>query len=52
MRKRDKRLELHRETLRRLEAGEMARANAQAAELAVGVYTSCIQPNCCTFDTE
>lgn len=50
MKKRDTKLALNRETLRRLEAGEMARANGQAVEL-VGVYTSCIQPNCCTIET-
>jgi hypothetical protein len=50
MKKRDKKLAIHRETLRRLQAGELVRANGQAEELA-GAQTSCIKPNCCTIDT-
>jgi hypothetical protein len=49
MRKRDKKLELHRETVHRLDqpvgTAELAQARGAAAE--TGFMTSCIQPNCC-----
>ncbi|PYQ60487.1 MAG: hypothetical protein DMF53_16920 [Acidobacteria bacterium] len=54
MKKRDKKLELHRETVHRLSHREMdaarlaqARGGAVAAAAETGVWTSCIQPNCC-----
>ena len=48
MRKRDKKLRLHRETLHRLEPKDLAGAQgAFAAAAGVGVWTSCIEPNCC-----
>jgi hypothetical protein len=54
MRKRDRKLQLHRETLHRLEPRELAPGDlvkAQGAAVAAapdtGVWTSCIQPNCC-----
>jgi hypothetical protein len=49
MRKRDKKLRLHRETLHRLEPRDLAGAQgaAVAAAPGVGYWTSCIEPNCC-----
>ena len=53
MRKRERKLQLHRETLHRLGSRELVPADlaqAQGAAVAaaqVGVWTSCIQPNCC-----
>lgn len=54
MRKRDKKLQIHRETLHRLATKELpagdltkARGAAVAAAIETGVWTSCIQPNCC-----
>lgn len=58
MKKRDKKMQLHRETLRQLEPSEsLARVKgaALAADAPVGVWTSCIEPNCCggqTLDTQ
>jgi hypothetical protein len=58
MKKREKKLQLNRETVRRLESqginpealadarGGVARAGAET-----GFMTSCIEPNCCGFDT-
>jgi hypothetical protein len=49
MRKRDKKLQLHRETVHRLDqvgAAELAQARGAAAA-ETGFMTSCIQPNCC-----
>jgi len=40
MKKRDKKLHLHRETVRQLDAGDLAKAQG------VGPQTSCIQPCC------
>ena len=49
MRKRDKKLRLHRETLHRLEPKDLVEAQgaAVAAAAGTGVWTSCIEPNCC-----
>ena len=53
MRKRDKKLQIHRETLHRLETKEIPAADLAKAQGGVeldagtGVWTSCIQPNCC-----
>lgn len=57
MKKRDKKMQLHRETLRQLEPGEsLARVKgALEAYAPVAVWTSCIEPNCCggqTLDTQ
>ena len=51
MKKRDKKLQLNRETVRRLdpqrnEADNLAHAIGGAA-VAFGPQTSCVQPNCC-----
>lgn len=51
MKKREKKLQLNRETVRRLEpqgisAQEIAHAQGGAAA-ETGFMTSCIQPNCC-----
>jgi hypothetical protein len=43
MKKRDKKLQLSRETILRLEPKDLR-------EAAGGVWTSCIEPNCCGFD--
>ncbi len=40
MKKRDKKLQLSRETILRLEPKDLR-------EVAGGVWTSCIEPNCC-----
>ena len=45
MRKRDKKLQLHRETLQRLATKDLAQA--QGALDALGPQTSCVKPNCC-----
>jgi hypothetical protein len=63
MKKRDKKMQIHRETLHRLDPkeltpGDLARAqggaNLAPAADATGVWTSCIQPDCCgtTVGTE
>ena len=53
MRKRDRKLRLHRETLHRLEPRDLVEAQgAVAADF--GPQTSCVKPNCCgdpTIDT-
>lgn len=51
MKKRDKKMVLHRETLRRLEEQEVSRAVQGGAAQALGVITSCIEPNCCGSET-
>ena len=54
MKKRDKKLNLHRETLHRLEPKDLVRAEGGAAQQAADVagdWTSCIVPNCCGFET-
>ena len=55
MKKREKKLALNRETMLRLDAAplpvqELLRAKG-AVEAAPGFYTSCIEPNCCGFET-
>lgn len=50
MKKRDKKLVLHRETLHRLGAKELepgALAKAQGALDDFGPQTSCVKPDCC-----
>lgn len=51
MKKREKKMQLHRETVLRLNGRELDAAhlaNAQGAlENNVAVWTSCIEPNCC-----
>lgn len=47
MKKRDKKLQLNRETVLHLDGGDLSKAHG-------GGYTSCIEPNCCgnqTIDT-
>jgi hypothetical protein len=53
MKKREKKMQLHRETVVRLSGRELdaahlanARGGAVAAD-GTGVWTSCIEPNCC-----
>jgi hypothetical protein len=43
MKKREKKLQLSRETILRLEPKDLR-------EAAGGVWTSCIEPNCCGFE--
>ncbi len=49
MKKRDKKLEIHRDTLLRLDR-ELPREDLRQA--AGGVWTSCIEPNCCGFEQQ
>ena len=50
MKKRDKKMILHRETLRQLNEREASHAAGQAAQQ-LGIITSCIEPNCCGNET-
>jgi hypothetical protein len=59
MKKREKKMQLHRETVlrlssRELDAAHLANAQGGALQANVGVWTSCIEPNCCgtTVDTQ
>ena len=58
MKKREKKLHLHRETVQRLSPAELSKAHGGAlaaleAETETGRWTSCIEPNCCgTVDTQ
>lgn len=52
MKKREKKMQLHRETLTRLsgrdlDAAHLANAQGGALENNVAAWTSCIEPNCC-----
>ena len=55
MKKRDKKMQLHRETVlrlsnRKLDPADLANARGGGelgAEQQVGFWTSCIEPNCC-----
>ena len=50
MKKRDKKLQLHRETIHRLQPSDLVKAEGGAAQAgidATGFWTSCIEPNCC-----
>ena len=47
MRKRDKKLRLHRETLHRLELKDLVKAQGAVAAAEFGPQTSCVQHNCC-----
>ena len=44
MKKREKKLQLNRETVVQLDNGDLSQARG-------GVQTSCIEPNCCGFET-
>jgi hypothetical protein len=48
MKKRDKKLTIHRETVARLDAKEIAKEDLP--HVVGGVITSCIQPNCCGIE--
>ena len=54
MKKREKKMQLHRETVVRLSGRELdaahlanARGGLAAVDAGTGVWTSCIEPNCC-----
>ena len=50
MKKREKKLHLHRETVQRLSPAELSKAHGGglvAPEAETGRWTSCIEPNCC-----
>jgi hypothetical protein len=49
MKKRDKKMQIHRETLRRLEPADLtaARGGEIAPEADTGRWSSCGRPNCC-----
>lgn len=49
MKKREKKLQIHRDTLRRLDR-ELPQDDLRKA--AGGVWTSCIEPNCCGFEQQ
>ncbi len=45
MKKREKKLQIHRDTLRRLDGGELGRAEMK--EAAGGIESSCFTTDCC-----